>query len=59
MKNPLAAIRPRLPTFLVLFGVGGIFGAEESMVSNPWLGVALVVAGVGLYVARSQNMSPI
>jgi|GEM_PF-2119651 LPXTG-motif cell wall-anchored protein len=59
MKNPLAVIRPRLPAFLVLFGVGGILGAEESMVSNPWLGVALVLAGAGLYVARRQDVSPI
>jgi len=59
MKNPLKMIQPQLPSILVMFGIGGIFSAEESVVSNPWLGVALVVAGAGLYVARRQDMSPI
>jgi len=59
MENPMPALREKLPSLLVLFGIGGVLGAERAVVGNPLVGAACIAAGVGLYLARRQNMSPL
>jgi len=55
----MPALREKLPSLLVLFGIGGVLGAERAVVGNPLVGAACIAAGVGLYLARRQNMSPL
>jgi len=57
--NLLPWLKTKLPMFLVVFGIGGIFGAENSTVSDPLLGAVLLVTGAGLFVARKYDVSPV